>query len=48
MGFLAAAAARLAGAGIAVNPVPAHYDYLFFPSWRAEEALGLPEDLAGG
>jgi hypothetical protein len=47
VGFLAAIAARLAGAGISVNAVSAFYhDHLFVPVDRADEALRLLRDLA--
>jgi uncharacterized protein len=47
VGFLAAITARLAAAGMGVNPVSAfHHDHLFVPADRAEEALGLLEQLA--
>jgi uncharacterized protein len=47
VGFLAAITARLAAAGMGVNPVSAFYhDHLFVPADRAEEALELLEDLA--
>ena len=42
IGFLAAAAARLAKAGISVNAVSAYYhDHLFVPREQAEEAMRL-------
>ena len=42
VGFLAAIAARLAAAGIGVNPVSAfHHDHLFVPAERAEEAMEI-------
>jgi len=47
VGFLAAVTARLAAAGIAVNPVSAfHHDHLFIPEERAEEALRLLGEMA--
>ncbi|MER9881608.1 ACT domain-containing protein [Mesorhizobium sp. M0118] len=47
VGFLAAITARLAAAGIGVNPVSAFYhDHLFVPADRAEKALELLLDLA--
>jgi hypothetical protein len=47
VGFLAAIAARLAAAGMGVNPVSAFYhDHLFVPADRAEEAVALLEQLA--
>ena len=46
VGFLAAITARLAAAGISVNAVSAFYhDHLFVPDDRAEEALGLLQDM---
>ncbi|TGE02540.1 ACT domain-containing protein [Methylobacterium nonmethylotrophicum] len=49
VGFLAAVTQRLAEAGIAVNAVSAvHHDHLFVPVARAEEAMRLLRDLAGG
>lgn len=42
VGFLAAITARLAAAGISVNPVSAYYhDHLLVPAARADEALAL-------
>ena len=42
VGFLAAIAARLAAAGIGVNPVSAfHHDHLFVPAERAGEAMEI-------
>ncbi len=42
VGFLAAITARLAEAGISVNPVSAYYhDHLFVPEHRAAKALRL-------
>ncbi|RUU87139.1 ACT domain-containing protein [Mesorhizobium sp. M7A.F.Ca.MR.176.00.0.0] len=47
VGFLAAITARLAAAGMGVNPVSAFYhDHLFVPADRAEEALELLVGLA--
>ncbi|CAN7260732.1 ACT domain-containing protein [Mesorhizobium amorphae] len=47
VGFLAAITARLARAGIGVNPVSAFYhDHLFVPADRAAEAMELLRDLA--
>ncbi|KAA3451416.1 ribonuclease H family protein [Mesorhizobium sp. SARCC-RB16n] len=47
VGFLAAITARLAAAGMAVNPVSAFYhDHLFVPAERAEEAMALLHQLA--
>jgi hypothetical protein len=49
VGFLAAITARLAAAGMSVNPVSAfHHDHLFVPADRAEEAMELLERLAAG
>jgi len=42
VGFLAAVTARLAAAGISVNPVSAFYhDHLFVPVDRAQDAMRL-------
>ena len=47
VGFLAAITARLAAAGIGVNPVSGYFhDHLFVPEGRAEEAVGILESLA--
>ncbi|MGI6856513.1 ACT domain-containing protein [Mesorhizobium sp. 1B3] len=47
VGFLAAITARLAAAGLGVNPVSAfHHDHLFVPADRAEEAVAVLERLA--
>ncbi|RWE64536.1 ACT domain-containing protein [Mesorhizobium sp.] len=47
VGFLAAITARLAAAGIGVNPVSAFYhDHLFVPADRAEEAMAILRRLA--
>ena len=47
VGFLAAITARLAAAGMGVNPVSAFYhDHLFVPADRAEEAMELLRQLA--
>src|SRR3712207_1841290 len=47
VGFLAAITRRLASAGLSVNPVSAfHHDHLFVPADRAEEAMGLLDELA--
>jgi hypothetical protein len=47
VGFLAAITARLAAAGMGVNPVSAyHHDHLFVPAARAEEALAILEAMA--
>jgi hypothetical protein len=46
VGFLAAITARLAAAGMGVNPVSAFYhDHLFVPADRAEEAMELLRQL---
>lgn len=42
VGFIAAIAARLASAGIGVNPVSGFYhDHLFVPEGRADEAMAI-------
>ncbi|MDQ2633933.1 MAG: ACT domain-containing protein [Pseudomonadota bacterium] len=47
VGFLAAVTARLAAAGMGVNPVSAYFhDHLFVPADRAEEALSILQALA--
>jgi len=47
VGFLAAITARLAAAGIGVNPVSGYFhDHLFVPEARAEEAVRILESLA--
>ena len=47
VGFLAAITARLAAAGIGVNPVSAcFHDHLFVPAERAEDAMSILEGLA--
>lgn len=47
VGFLAAITARLAAAGMGVNPVSAFYhDHLFVPAERADEALAILLELA--
>jgi hypothetical protein len=47
VGFLAAVTARLAAAGIGVNPVSAYFhDHLFVPLERAGETVGLLEAMA--
>ena len=47
VGFLAAITARLAAAGMGVNPVSAFYhDHLFVPADRADEAMELLRQLA--
>lgn len=49
VGFLAAITARLAAAGMGVNPVSAFYhDHLFVPSGRAEEAMAILREMAKG
>lgn len=46
VGFLAVVTARLAKAGMGVNPVSAFYhDHLFVPVERAEEAMALLQEL---
>jgi uncharacterized protein len=47
VGFLAAITARLAAAGIGVNPVSAYFhDHLFVPEERAKETVAILEALA--
>jgi hypothetical protein len=47
VGFLAAVTAKLAAAGMGVNPVSAfHHDHLFVPADRAQEAFALLQALA--
>jgi uncharacterized protein len=47
VGFLAAITARLAAAGMPVNPVAAyHHDHLFVPADREEEAMAILESMA--
>ncbi|TPM04315.1 ACT domain-containing protein [Mesorhizobium sp. B2-3-10] len=47
VGFLAAITARLAAAGMGVNPVSGFYhDHLFVPAGRAEEAMAVLHQLA--
>ena len=47
VGFLAAITARLADAGLAVNPVSAYFhDHFFVPAERADEALAILQSLA--
>ncbi|WP_315926499.1 ACT domain-containing protein [Mesorhizobium sp. SP-1A] len=47
VGFLAAITARLAEAGMGVNPVSGFYhDHLFVPAERAEEAFAILQDMA--
>jgi len=49
VGFLAAISARLAEAGMAVNPVSGFYhDHLFVPEGRAEEAMAILWEMASG
>jgi hypothetical protein len=49
VGFLAAITARLAAAGMGVNPVSAfHHDHLFVPADRAEEAMAILREMATG
>ncbi len=46
VGFLAVIAARLAAAGMGVNPVSAYFhDHLFVPAERAVEAMAILEAL---
>ena len=48
IGFLAAITARLAAAGMGVNPVSGYFhDHLFVPADRAEEAMTVLRALAG-
>ena len=48
VGFLAAITARLAAAGISVNAVSAfHHDHLFVPVDRADEAMGILQEMSG-
>jgi hypothetical protein len=47
VGFLAAITARLAAAGMGVNPVSGYFhDHLFVPADRAEEAMTILRALA--
>ncbi|MGO4831428.1 ACT domain-containing protein [Rhizobiaceae sp. 2RAB30] len=47
VGFLAAITARLAAAGMGVNPVSAFYhDHLFVPADRADDAMVVLEQMA--
>ena len=47
VGFLAAVTARLAAAGMGVNPVSAYFhDHLFVPADRADEAMAILRELA--
>ena len=49
VGFLAAVTARLAAAGMGVNPVSAFFhDHLFVPAERAEEAMRILQEMAAG
>ena len=42
VGFLAAITARLAAAGMGVNPVAGYFhDHLFVPAERAEDAMAI-------
>lgn len=46
VGFLAAITARLAAAGMGVNPVSAYFhDHLFVPADRADEAISILEGI---
>jgi uncharacterized protein len=48
VGFLAAITARLAAAGMGVNPVSGYFhDHLFVPADRAGDAMAILEALAG-
>jgi hypothetical protein len=47
VGFLAAVTARLAAAGMGINPVSGYFhDHLFVPAGRADEAMSILEDIA--
>ncbi len=47
VGFLAAITARLAAAGMPVNPVSAYsHDHLFVPADREEDAMAILEAMA--
>ncbi len=47
VGFLAFISARLAAAGLAVNPVSGYFhDHLFVPADRAEEAMAILNQIA--
>jgi hypothetical protein len=47
VGFLAAITARLAAAGMGVNPVSGYFhDHLFVPTDRADDAMTILEALA--
>lgn len=47
VGFLAAITARLAAAGMGVNPVSAYFhDHLFVPADRADDAMAMLQTLA--
>lgn len=49
VGFLAAITAKLADAGISVNPVSAFYhDHLFVPVDKAEKAMNLLSEFSVG
>lgn len=49
VGFLAAITAKLAAAGISVNPVSAFYhDHLFVPFDKAEMAMNLLSEFSAG
>jgi hypothetical protein len=49
VGFLAAVTAKLAEAGIAVNPVSGfHHDHLFVPEGRAGDAMAILTAMAAG
>lgn len=49
VGFLAAITARLAAAGMGVNPVSAFYhDHLFVPVDRARDAMKILTEMAAG
>ena len=46
IGFLAAITARLAAAGMGVNPVSGYFhDHLFVPVDRADKAMAILEDI---
>ena len=46
IGFLAAITARLAAAGMGVNPMSGYFhDHLFVPVDRADEAMAILEDI---
>lgn len=49
VGFLAAITAKLAEAGIPVNPVSGfHHDHLFVPEARAQEAMTILTAMSSG